>query len=68
MHELRVIRDDLDLIKSYMIDVDPIMTEEDHLSLNEFRSEKNADKLTSHEELKRELGSCFSISFKELVS
>jgi len=56
VHELRAIRDDLDFIKSHMMDVDSIMTEEDHLSLNEFRSEKNAGKLTSHEELKRELG------------
>ena len=56
VHELRAIRDDLDFIKSHMMYVDSIMTEEDHLSLNEFRSEKNAGKLTSHEELKRELG------------
>ncbi|MEA1984606.1 MAG: hypothetical protein U9N13_03040 [Euryarchaeota archaeon] len=55
-HELRAIKDDLDFIKSHMIDVDSIMTEEDYLSLNEFRSEKNAGKLTSHEELKRDFG------------
>jgi hypothetical protein len=55
-HELRAIKDDLDFIKSHMIDVDSIMTEDDYLSLNEYRNEKESDKLTSHEELKREIG------------
>jgi transposase-like protein len=56
VHELRAIRDDLDFIKRHMVDVDSIMTEEDNLFLNEFRTDKNAGKLISHEELKRELG------------
>jgi len=55
-HELRAIKDDLDFIKSHMIDVDSIMTEDDYLSLNEYRNEKESDELTSHEELKREIG------------
>lgn len=55
-HELRAIKDDLDFIKSHMIGVDSIMTEDDYLSLNEYRNEKESDKLTSHEELKREIG------------
>ncbi len=55
-HELRAIREDLDFIKGHMIDVDSIMTEDDYLSLNEYRNEKESGKLTSHEELKREMG------------
>lgn len=39
-YELRVIREDLDFIKGHMIDVDSIMTEDDYLSLNEYRNEK----------------------------
>ena len=50
------IREDLDFIKGHMIDVDSIMTEDDYLSLNEYRNEKESGKLTSHEELKREMG------------
>nr|QNO48044.1 hypothetical protein LNJNAIJJ_00006 [Methanosarcinales archaeon ANME-2c ERB4] len=56
MHELRAIREDLDFIKGHMVDVDSIMTEDDYLSLNEYRAEKKTGKLTSHEELKREMG------------
>ncbi len=54
-HELRVIREDLDFIKGHMMDVDSILTEDDYLSLNEYRNEKESGKLTSHEELKREM-------------
>ncbi len=39
-YELRAIREDLDFIKGHMIDVDSIMTEDDYLSLNEYRNEK----------------------------
>ncbi|MBC2697584.1 MAG: hypothetical protein HF976_03770 [ANME-2 cluster archaeon] len=55
-HELRVIREDLDFIKGHMVDVDSIMTEEDYLSLKEYKDEKSSCKLTSHEDLKREMG------------
>ncbi|KAF5410403.1 MAG: hypothetical protein C5S43_04795 [Candidatus Methanocomedens sp.] len=54
-YELRAIKDDLDFIKSHMIDVDSIMTEDDYISLNEYRNEKESGKLISHEELKREM-------------
>ena len=37
VHELRAIREDLDFIKGHMVDVDSIMTEDDYLSLNEFK-------------------------------
>lgn len=56
LHELRLIREDLDFIKAHMVDVDSIMTEDDYLSLSEYRAEKKTGKLTSHEGLKREMG------------
>ena len=56
VHELRAIKEDIDFIKDHMVDIDSIMTEDDYLSLNEYRDEKLSDKLTSHEELKREIG------------
>ena len=55
-HELKAIREDLDFIKSHMVDVDSILTEEDYLSLQEYRKEKESGTLTSHEALKKELG------------
>ena len=55
-YELRAIREDLDFINGHMVDADSIMTEEDYLSLKEYRDEKSSGKLTSHEELKREMG------------
>jgi hypothetical protein len=55
-HELRSIREDLDFIKDHMVDIDSIMTEDDYLSLNEYRDERSSGKLTSHEDLKREIG------------
>ncbi|MFZ3170355.1 MAG: hypothetical protein WA130_22300 [Candidatus Methanoperedens sp.] len=39
-----------------MVDIDSILTEEDYLSLHEYRKEKASDILTSHENLKTELG------------
>ena len=56
LHELRGIREDLDYIKGHMVDIDSILTEEDYLSLQEYRKEKASDVLTSHENLKSELG------------
>jgi hypothetical protein len=55
-YELRAIREDLDFIKGHMVDVDSIMTEEDYLSLKEYRDEKSFGKLTSHEDLTRKMG------------
>ena len=54
-HELRAIREDLDFIKNHMVDIDSILTEEDYLSLQEYRKQKDSV-LTSHEDLKKELG------------
>ncbi len=56
LHELRAIREDLDYIKGHMVDIDSILTEEDYLSLQEYRKEKASDRLISHEDIKNELG------------
>jgi len=56
LQELRTIREDLDYIKCHMVDIDSILTEEDFLSLQEYRKEKASGILTSHEDLKNELG------------
>ncbi|MFA4957230.1 MAG: hypothetical protein WC556_09700 [Candidatus Methanoperedens sp.] len=51
MNELKAIKKDLEILKDYMADIDCIMTEEDYLALNEYRKEKDSDKLVSHEDL-----------------
>ncbi|CAG0987070.1 hypothetical protein METP3_02421 [Methanosarcinales archaeon] len=51
-HRKNIYRD----IKGHMVDIDTILTEEDYLSLHEYRKEKASDVLTSHENLKTELG------------
>ena len=56
MNELKAIRSDLDFIKEHMVDTDSIMTEDDYLALEEYRKEKNAGELVSHEDIKKELG------------
>lgn len=56
LYELRAIREDLDYIKGHMVDIDSILTEEDYLSLQEYRKEKASVVLTCHEDLKKELG------------
>jgi len=43
-------------IKEHMVDIDSIMTEDDYKALQEYKIEKSEGKLTSHEELKQELG------------
>jgi len=55
IYELKAIKENLDFIKSHMVDIDSILTEEDYFSLQEYRKEKDSDRLTSHEDLKREL-------------
>lgn len=56
VHELEAIRHDINYIKKHMVDQDSIMTEDDYHALQEYRIEKKAGKLTSHEQLKKELG------------
>jgi len=56
LSELKALRKDLNYLKSHMVDADSILTEEDYLDLKEYRKEKQAGKLTSHDELKKKLG------------
>ncbi|MCK4550971.1 MAG: hypothetical protein KAT91_03380 [Candidatus Aenigmarchaeota archaeon] len=56
LNKLEKIEKDVAEIKKHMVDVDSIMTEKDYEALLEFRKEKSAGKLISHEHLKRELG------------
>ena len=39
-----------------MVDVDSILTEDDYRALQEYRKDKHASTLTSHDTLKKELG------------
>ena len=39
-----------------MVDTDAILTEDDYMTLQEYKKEKSEGKLILHEELKKELG------------
>ena len=54
--ELKLIKKELSEIKEHMVDVDTILTLDDYISLQQYKKEKSGGKLTSHEELKKELG------------
>ncbi len=54
--KLDKIERDVDEIKKHMIDADSIMTEEDYEALLAYRKEKAEGRLTSHRQLKKELG------------
>ena len=54
--ELKAIRNDLNYIKTHMVDVDSIMTGDDYIALEEYEKEKSEKSLVSHEQLKKELG------------
>ena len=56
MNELKAIRKDLDFLKDHMVDIDCIMTEDDYLALNQYRTEKDADELVSNEDLMISMG------------
>jgi hypothetical protein len=56
MNELKAIRKDLEILKDHMVDIDCIMTEDDYLALNEYRTEKDSDDLVSHGDLRKSLG------------
>ena len=56
LEKLENIERNVEDIKKHMIDVDSIMTEDDYEALVEYRKEKSQNKLTSHEQLKKELG------------
>ncbi len=55
MDELKSIKGELKFIKTHMVDVDSIMIKDDYEALEEYKKEKRARKLISHEELKKEL-------------
>ena len=54
--DLEFVKRELMEIKGHMVDIDSIMTEDDYKALQEYNIEKSEGKLTSHEELKKELG------------
>ena len=54
--DLEFVKRELMEIKKYMVDIDSIITEDDYKALQEYKMEKAEGKLTSHEELKKELG------------
>ncbi|AJF62629.1 MAG: hypothetical protein QT11_C0001G0487 [archaeon GW2011_AR20] len=56
MEKLDTIKSELSDIKKHMVDIDSIMTEEDYLALIDYRKEKSANKIISHEQLKKQLG------------
>jgi hypothetical protein len=55
-NDLEFVKRELMEIKGHMVDIDSIMTEDDYKALQEYNIEKSEEKLTSHEELKKELG------------
>jgi hypothetical protein len=54
--DLEIVKKELREIKKHMEDIDSIMTEDDYEALQGYNTEKSEGKLTSHDELKRELG------------
>ncbi len=55
LQKLEKIERGVEDIKEHMVDIDSIMTEEDYADLIEYRKEKEAGKLISDEQLKKEL-------------
>ena len=57
LHEdLKFVKRELHEIREHMVDIDSILTEDDYVALDEYKREKSEGNLTSHEELKKELG------------
>jgi hypothetical protein len=54
--ELKSLKTDVNFLKAHMVDVDSILTEEDYKDLQDYRKDKKAGNLTSHEDLTKELG------------
>jgi len=54
--DLEFVKSELREMKAHMVDIDSIMTEDDYKALQEYNIEKAEGKLTSHEELKKEMG------------
>jgi len=51
-----ICKEGIDGDKKHMVDIDSIITEDDYKALQDYKIEKAEGKLTSHEELKKELG------------
>lgn len=56
MDELKSIKKELSYIKKHMVEEDNILTEEDLQALQGYREQKKKGTLTSHAQLKKELG------------
>ena len=57
IHEdLASMRKEIEDIKAYMVDLDTIMTYDDFKAFEQYKQEKEEGSLTSHAELKKELG------------
>ncbi len=54
--DLEFVKRELMEIKARMVDMDRIITEDDYKALQEYNMEKSEGRLTSHEDLKKELG------------
>jgi len=54
--DLEFVKRELMEIKARMADMDRIITEDDYKALQEYNMEKSEGRLTSHEDLKKELG------------
>ena len=54
--DLEFVKRELMEIKAGMADMDRIITEDDYKALQEYNMEKSEGRLTSHEDLKKELG------------
>jgi hypothetical protein len=54
--DLELVKNELQGIRKHMVDIDSIMTGDDYKALQGYNIEKSEGKLTSHDELKRELG------------
>ncbi len=56
LEKLDKIEKEVKQIKSHMVDIDSIMTEEDYGALLAYREEKKKGKLITHDQLKKEIG------------
>ncbi len=54
--EIEIVKERIIEIENHMVDIDNIMTEDDYSALVEYEAEKLSGKLTSHAELKSNLG------------
>ena len=54
--DLEFVKRELMEIKARMADMDCIITEDDYKALQEYNMEKSEGRLTSHEDLQKELG------------